>query len=227
MLVLILALLVTPVLGEDLQITPVGDYKIVVDKPPVLLSAQPGYDLYFWSGPDSLKIKGEMHLCEIAGPKGEHTVKCTAISWVIDWQKKTKEVVQKTATMTFIIGDTSVVDDPDDVVVVVDDDDTPSPPDIKPGSRFIVVIDEVQDRTVARSVLISDLRKHIDKTAHTLIVLDKDSADPGRLKPYLDRAADKNLPYWFIVTDTGALVHEGFVPAGLTEAKAEIEEHAK
>lgn len=141
-------------------------------------------------------------------PPGTYTVRVT----VIDWEKRQFDVINETVTV-----EGNAIPDP-----------KPKPPppddgkgDATPTKLFVVVVDETA--TAAESfrgkyLFDRDLAGRFAEKGHVWRVVDKDvrGADgqpPKDVKRFLDAAAGKPYPTYFLVDPAGKVRGSGAVPA--------------
>lgn len=96
---------------------------------------------------------------------------------------------------------------------------------VKPGPRFLVVIEETADVANGRGVYWTnaELMKRLAEKGHVRRIADKDVLDgttnkpPADLVPYLERSKGKKMPQLFVTAkdgpDAGTLLYQGDLPA--------------
>ena len=99
--------------------------------------------------------------------------------------------------------------------------DPPTPPTPTPGKRFVLILEETEDRTVERSALYSNLQAR-SKGKHLLMIADDDSIAEGKMRPYLELAGSER-PYMIVTTLDGRLLWKGSAPKTIEEYDAVIE----
>ena len=89
------------------------------------------------------------------------------------------------------------------------------------GPMWVVVIEETARRTPEQAAVLADagVARYVREKGWRVRVADRDARDsrrqaPADLKPYVERARGKRLPYLFVVDAEGHARHEGPLPAG-------------
>lgn len=115
----------------------------------------------------------------------------------------------------------------EDVGPVPDPEPTPPPPPKPqpvPTRCWLVVVEETAEAAANRGLYFQDkeLRGYLSAKGWKLRLADKDVVDrsgrpPADLKPWLDRAKGKVLPYAAVVDQDGAVRSEGVLPANVAD----------
>jgi hypothetical protein len=82
-----------------------GDTITFVRAFPATITAPAGADFYFWSFPEGVKATAADHALTVsAAPQGTHRITVTAITYKIDFDKKTKEIIKDTGEVEINVG---------------------------------------------------------------------------------------------------------------------------
>jgi len=101
----------------------------------------------------------------------------------------------------------------------------PDPGPVGPHQIYMVIIEEATERTPSRAVMLDDdtLAARFKDKGHKYLIIDQNVLSrgggevPPKLKPYLDIAKGKQLPYAILVDQkTGVKLTEGPLPATAT-----------
>jgi hypothetical protein len=109
----------------------------------------------------------------------------------------------------------------------------PVPPDPTPnpvtGKCYVVIIEETEQAAKDRNKYLNDkaLLDYVKSKNWKFEIVDKDVVDkngktPSDLKPYIDRAKNKDLPYVYVVTDKGQVRYENRLPKTPSELLTEL-----
>jgi len=91
----------------------------------------------------------------------------------------------------------------------------------QPGRRWLIVIEESQQRTTQQAQVINSLRipqqggglaTYLDGKGHQVAILDRDQPAQPALAPYLEAAGDLDLPCVFIVDEAGTVLAKQPLP---------------
>jgi hypothetical protein len=154
-------------------------------------------------------------------PPGVYRVKLIAIGLTKDG-KTTKETAAPHTVKIVGTPDPKPPDPPGPI--------PPDPPKPPPGpitKAWVVVVEENTQASAIRGLYFADpaLKDYIVKKGWKFRSTDKNVKDasgntPADLKPYVDIAKDKTLPWLFVIDQSGKLPYEGALPSSPAEMLA-------
>lgn len=206
-----------------------GDTVTVVKSFPARITAAPGADFYLWSVPEGIKATKSRNVLTIASaPDGAYRIGVSAITVVVDFDKKTKDVIEDAGTVEVVFG-------------------TPAPPGPKPpdpgpsptGPLRVLVVHETAEAAKLPAgqfaIIYGDtfrgtLRDRTDKSGpdgRGWNIWDKDQDATAAAKFWQDalKRSRPSVPYIHLFKGE-KLAYEGPLPATVEEATAIVTKYA-
>lgn len=203
-------------LGElvDLSLSPLAE------KPPHLVSVSASWKVLDVAGGQEKRVRDyEGGVFFGAGIKKCKLKAIVAVTYLYAVKGDDGTVGEVAVRTVFLMQDVQIGED------LPEPDPEPGPnPDPEPGPNpprqaHLVIIEETREATEARGKFFQDrpLAEYVSSKGWQTRIADKDvkSADgnpPRDLKPYLNRASGKKLPYLMVVGDAGKIYFEGALP---------------
>jgi hypothetical protein len=178
---------------------------------PIVCTSEQAADVYLWriSGAAKRIVLDNGKTVHVWAPPGSYEITLTTIAIVIDWEKKSKDVVYQEHVAQLKVGNAP------------EPGPNPNPQPPPPGSRWALVVEETSQRTVPQANLWVALRKELPLSK--LLIVDRDTTAQSARKYINVIPSSIPLPALVIVhQESGEVVRVVPVPGTLDEFKKEL-----